>query len=76
MSEAAAITFPPDVEVSEVKVVQLQPGDILVLRVPRELSMESTECITEILERHLPAGVKCMVLDAGADVSVVRPDEA
>jgi hypothetical protein len=56
--------------------LELKPGDILVLRLDHKLSDETCNWLRDNMRRVLPEGVKAMVLDKDADLSVVRAEDA
>jgi hypothetical protein len=47
-------------------------GDLVVITVPGICSQETATRITETMERHLPAGVKAVVLVEGMTLHVER----
>lgn len=53
-------------------VVNVQPGDILVLRHPEELSAEQAVFLREHVEEIFP-GHQCVVLSGGLELAVARP---
>lgn len=59
-------------DISEIKVMHLQPGDTLVVRTGRALSLEQVEKIHQHLKPMVPEGVKVVVLDANIDLEVLR----
>ena len=59
-------------DISEVKVMHLQPGDTLVVRSGRALSLEQAEKVHQHLKPLVPEGVKVLVLDANIDLEVLR----
>lgn len=63
----------PD-EIQEVRVLRLQPGDTLVLKVDAILNPSQRENLAEAVKRFTPEGVKCMVLEKGFDLEVLRAD--
>lgn len=63
----------PD-EIQEVRVLRLQPGDTLVLRSDQHLTPEVAARMQEQLKAAAPEGVKCVVLDSGLGVEVIRAE--
>lgn len=61
-------------DISEVKVMHLQPGDTLVVRTEQPLSVDTCERLKEYLSSVLPDGVKCLVLEKGIDLEIVRAE--
>lgn len=59
-------------DISEVKVMHLQPGDTLVVRSGRALSREQAERIHQHVKPLVPEGVEVLVLDANIDLEVLR----
>lgn len=57
-----------------VKVLELQPGDVLVFRTPAPLSSEQIAQAKEFLSGMFPER-RCLILDAGCDVEVLREPE-
>lgn len=63
----------PD-EIQEVRVLRLQPGDTLVLKSDKVLNAAQCENILAEWKRFAPEGVKCVVLDSGLGVEVIRAE--
>lgn len=57
----------------EVERLALRPGDILVLKCPQHLTIEEFEEISARFKEMFP-DTKCMVLDGGADIAVLRAE--
>lgn len=57
----------------QIKTLQWQPGDILVIESPRVLSRKSFEKIKAALEWALPDGAQVLILEDGLTIKVVRP---
>lgn len=66
---------PPELDLQEVRVLRLQPGDTVALMVPAEkrVSQEEVARMTKLLAGRFP-GHKTIVV-AGADLIVVRGEE-
>lgn len=62
-------------EIQEVRVLRLQPGDTLVLRIDAALNFAQRERVLEQLKAAAPEGVKCLVLDAGLTLEVARAEQ-
>ncbi len=63
----------PEIE-GRLKVVNLQPGDVLVLTHPTRLPGPAIERIQDVVKRQ--HGVKCMVLSGGLELTdVLRQEE-
>jgi hypothetical protein len=54
-----------------VKVLELEPEDVLVFRTPERLSDEQTAQVTQFLAAMFPER-RCLILDFGADVEIMR----
>lgn len=61
-----------DDEIAYVKVAHVEPGDVLVLHVPREVSSFEADRLRTSVEARFP-GHKAMVVAAGARLDVRRP---
>ena len=59
-------------QVEDFKVLDLKPGDVVVLNVNRKLPAEQRVYMMEIMNRVLPKGVKLLVLELGMSVEVLR----
>jgi hypothetical protein len=66
--------IPPD-ELPAVSVASLRPGDVLVVRLGGPVSQRALENIGEGLADAFP-GHKCVILEAGVSLDVVRPESA
>lgn len=58
-------------EVPAVKLLRLEPGDVLVVETDTILSNESSRRIGSLIEREFP-GHRVVVLDAGTRLKVAR----
>jgi hypothetical protein len=56
---------------AELATIEFRPGDTAVLMFPGKLSMEMIQRIRETFESIRP-GIKCLVLDDGARLGVIR----
>ena len=54
--------------------LKLEPGDVLVLKFPKPLSREQMQNIRETFRINFP-NVKAMILDSGADLSVLTVED-
>ena len=70
---------PPRVTLDDViegvATLTLKPGDILVLRHPRILSVEAMHRLATDVQRHLPADVKVLVLEDGMTVARITREK-
>ena len=62
-------------EAHEVSVLRVRPGDVVVLRFTEYLSVEFREHIRAQWGKHA-SGTKCVVLDGGATLDVLRKELA
>lgn len=53
------------------RVVRLQPGDVIVLHVPYSLESSTKATIGEQLHSHFPDH-RCLIVDKGSRLGVVR----
>lgn len=60
------------VELEEVRVLRLQPGDVIVVRIERPVTQVAADTLREKLEEAFP-GHKGVILD-GASMEVIRPE--
>lgn len=61
-------------EPNRLEVVDVQPGDVLVLTIPRQSSHEALEHFVQELQHRFPDNESLVVVDA--KLEVVRPNEA
>jgi hypothetical protein len=59
----------------EVAKLELQPGDVLLCQLPERASADEMQRIGAALRQLAPDGVRCAVVDGGAEFSVVRSGE-
>jgi hypothetical protein len=57
----------------EVAKLELQPGDVLLCQLPERASADEMQRIGAALRQLAPDGVRCAVVDGGAEFTVVRP---
>lgn len=62
------------IELKEISVLRLQPGDTLVVRIDAALRAETRDAVTSELKQHVPEGVKVFVLGNGVELIVLRGD--
>ena len=62
-------------DITEIKVMHLQPRDTLVLKTDLVLSAKQREAAAKQLELLVPNGVKTVILDSGLSLEVLRPTE-
>lgn len=56
---------------AEVKVLRIQPGDVLIARVPGPITTVVAEHLRDQVAREFP-GHKCLVLSEGLELDVAR----
>jgi L-lysine 2,3-aminomutase len=61
-------------EVEHVEVLRIQPGDTVVVNVPRRITLQDADRIKELVQARLAVHVPVMVLGEGITVSIARPD--
>lgn len=61
---------PPKNAVEEVRALRIQPGDILIMRVPARLEEVALESIRTQLKEFFPSH-KCLVLESGMELNVL-----
>jgi len=59
----------------EIAKLQLQHGDILVVKTDRPMSKEATDRTRKHLAGILPQGVTTMIIDRGVDLSMLTKAE-
>jgi superfamily I DNA and RNA helicase len=59
----------------EIAKLRLEPDDILVVKVDRPLSKETTDRIRKHLTGLLPQGIKTMIIERGVDLAVLTKSE-
>ncbi len=59
----------------EIGKLQLQDGDILVVKTDRPMSIEATERARKHLKGLLPRDVTIMIIDRGVELSVLTKSE-
>ncbi len=64
-----------NVELDSIKVVNLRPGDVIVIRFETLPTLIHMDRLKDTLKDLFP-GHKCLILGDGAKVDVVRPSEA
>ena len=62
----------PEIE-GRLKVVNLQPGDVLVLTHPGKLRQDTKAHLAASVRESF--GIRCMVLEEGMELDVLRKDE-
>lgn len=55
----------------DIRVLRLQPGDVLIMRTPTRLSQIDQEGIRQQVEKQFP-GHKCLVLTDGLELDIAR----
>lgn len=62
------------IELQEIRVLRLQPGDIGVLIHPEKLTLEARQRLQAEWERHFPNN-RVMVLCEGMQFAIIKPGE-
>jgi hypothetical protein len=57
---------------SHVAKIEIQPGDTLGIFYESHLSTDQREALLAALQRVIPSGAKCVILDGGAKVAVIK----
>ena len=52
--------------------LDLQPGDILVVKSGRQLSREAADRIRDLIARTAPPGIRTLLLEPDWDLAVIR----
>jgi hypothetical protein len=73
MTSERSMTAAELLDTAEVERLTLRPGDILVFKCPIQLSDAEIQEISARFKVELP-GTKVMILEAGADVAVLRAE--
>lgn len=60
----------------EAEIAKMQPGDILLVKVDRALTLTEHAWIKRNFDVHLPGGISTMIADQGFDFSILRPAPA
>ena len=58
----------------DLQVARLEPGDVIVINIPRRISDADHESIVRQVTRVFPGGHKVLVIDDGSKLSAVRPE--
>lgn len=64
----------PEDLIEYIKILRVQPMDVVVLKVTHKISLQQQSMIMRGLRQVLPAGVGAMILDGDYDMEVIRPD--
>lgn len=70
----AEFPVPPDVKVSEVQVLRLQPGDVLHVKTKERLATDARCHLHHYLRERLPEGVGFIINDRGVEMEVIRQE--
>lgn len=54
------------------KLIELQPGDTLVLKCPMAITKQAHVALSEYFRQYVPDGVGLLIIDSGMDIDVVR----
>ncbi len=63
-----------DVEVESVSVLQVNPGDTLIVRIPRAGSLDQINILKRTLQERFPEQ-RCLILSDGASIEVLKAAE-
>jgi len=74
-NDAEASPTEQGIELLEVRVLRVQPNDVLVVRLAKRISEQGQANIRQLVEEQFP-GHRCLVLDSGMELSVARPELA
>ena len=58
----------------EVQILRAQPGDIVVLRATRPMSLDQAKEVRDQAQRVAPEGIQFMVVDGLTADSIIRPE--
>jgi hypothetical protein len=61
-------------EAEHVEVLRIQPGDTVLVHVPRPITLQDADRIKEVVRSQITIDVPVMVLGEGITVSIARPD--
>lgn len=62
-------------EATELQVISLQPGDLLVARCTERLTLEHASKLKAALTAKVPAGVQILIVDSAWSLEAYRPLE-
>lgn len=54
--------------------LEVKPGDVIVFKTDRVLSLDQINHVRECIKRVLP-GIQALILDKGAEISLITGDE-
>jgi hypothetical protein len=69
------MTDPIEIVLEHLQVLRIEPGDVLVMKIPGCLSVAQHERLHAAFEEVFP-GYKAIVIEDGADLGVVRQEHA
>lgn len=61
-----------DLVLEHMTVVNVRPGDVVVLRAPHRLTREEHDRVRETAEQCFPDDMRVIVVEGGMDVGVIR----
>jgi hypothetical protein len=61
-----------EITIADLSRVALEPGDILLIRSPKRLTLQSVDSLKKAIREGLP-GHRVLVLEEGLDLAVIRP---
>jgi hypothetical protein len=70
-SSASSASVSEPITLEDVRRLIVHPGETVVLRVKQRLSAVMVEHLQGTLKAAMPEGVKCLVLQEGAELEVV-----
>lgn len=73
-NETGAAMNIDDIEVTRVKALDVQPGDIVAIECPQVLSTQQVTWIQALIRPYLPNDVQVIVLDSGLTIKLIRQE--
>jgi|HubBroStandDraft_4_1064222.scaffolds.fasta_scaffold204324_3 hypothetical protein len=67
--------MPVEIDYFEIAALNLTDGDVLVIRTPRELSLEELVHWHQVWKSLLPVGVRIIAVPPGTDLTVLTKAE-
>lgn len=68
-----APTGPEPQWLERLAVLDVRPGDVIVVRAPRALSGQAMKYLSNAVQHAVGGGCKVLILDSGMDIGVLRP---
>lgn len=63
-------------EIKKIPAQSLEPGDILVVKIPTPVSEQFARACREYVKKTVKADIEVMVLDGGMDIEILKKGEA